>query len=72
MIDVITLEIIGARIAYTPMKMKDLLELILDFLNSEYKRDNHRMFRKLKTEFKRLIKLYEFRLTELEYYYEKI
>ena len=69
-IDENTLEIIGARIKYTPMKMKDLLELILEHLKREYSKFGsiEFIYLRLKREHRRMVKLYEFRLSELEYW----
>lgn len=65
-IDENTTEIIGSRIIYIPMKLKDLLELILYFLNDDYKKNKSKMYRTLKKEYKRMIILYKFRIKKLE------
>ena len=61
-----TTEIIGARIKEHAINYKDILSDILVFLKTDYSLYKHKMYRSLKIEYKRMIKLYEFRLKRLE------
>ena len=61
-----TTEIIGARIKENHISIKVLMEDILEFLKDEYSLYKRKMYRELKTEYKRMIKLYKFRLKVLE------
>lgn len=61
-----TTEIIGARIKQFPIDLVNMFEAILEFLIKDYSTFKHKMPYKIKKEYKRMIRLYKFRIKELE------